>query len=102
MRLSPTLPAVFLLPLLAARVPAQAPPRPLSDYVGVYDYAGRDSVVVVPDQRGAGPGLLAVIGSGKYPLTPAGPDRFTNRSGDTIPFGRDASGRVTGFRERGH
>ncbi|MES2521394.1 MAG: serine hydrolase [Gemmatimonadota bacterium] len=69
-----------------------------SAYVGTYDYGRRDSIVIVP---GAGASLIAMFLEGKYPLRPAGTDRFINPRGDTIPFVRDGSSQVTGFVESG-
>ncbi|HEY7500521.1 MAG TPA: serine hydrolase [Vicinamibacterales bacterium] len=69
----------------------------LAEFEGLYEYRDGSTLYMV-----AGGGrLLAIIGDGKYPLRPGGPDTFTNGSGDMIPFTRDGSGRVVAFSERG-
>ena len=45
--------------------------------------------------------LVAIIGEGKFPLRASGTDTFTNAGGDSIPFLRDASGRIVAFKEKG-
>lgn len=83
--------------MLAGALKAQqsAPPR-LADYVGTYaDDPGHTLEIVDGD------GLFAVVDEAKYPLRPAGADSFTTITGQTIPFLRDASGKVTGYEQNG-
>ena len=68
----------------------------LSDYVGTYADAPGHTLEIVD-----GDGLFAVLDEAKYRLRPSGQDRFTTITGQTIPFLRDASGRVTGYEENG-
>jgi CubicO group peptidase (beta-lactamase class C family) len=87
----------ILLILLLSAWPGAALAQPLADFTGTYRYHGTTTLALVP-----GDSLLyAVIGEAKYPLRPAGADRFINGPGDTIPFRRDAAGSVTGFVEGG-
>ena len=68
----------------------------LSDYVGTYADAPGHTLEILD-----GDGLFAVVDEAKYRLRPSGADRFTTLTGQTIPFLRDASGRVTGYEENG-
>jgi CubicO group peptidase (beta-lactamase class C family) len=78
---------------LAALAQAAAP---LSDYVGTYAFAPGDTVEIV-----AGDELFAVLDEAKYRLRPAGVDRFTTITGNTIPFVRNSAGKVTGYKQDG-
>jgi CubicO group peptidase (beta-lactamase class C family) len=89
--------ALMALTLTSGAVRSQETTAPLEDYEGVYDYRDGITLVIV----GEGGRLFAVIGEAKYRLRAAGTDTFANGSGDRVPFTRDASGRVTGFVERG-
>ena len=89
--------ALAALTLTSGAVRSQETTAPLKDYEGVYDYRDGITLVIVGD----GGRLFAVIGEAKYLLRAAGIDTFANGSGDRVPFTRDASGRVTGFVERG-
>ncbi len=82
-----------------AQAPAtvSTPTQNLRDFEGIYGYRdGLTLFMVARDER-----LFAIIDESKYPLRAAGSDTFTNGSGDSIPFVRDASGRVVAFKERG-
>ncbi len=68
----------------------------LSDYVGAYADAPGHTLEIVD-----GDGLFAVVDEAKYSLRPSGVDQFATITGETIPFLRDASGRVTGYEENG-
>ena len=68
----------------------------LSDYVGTYSDAPGHTLEIVD-----GDGLFAVVDEAKYRLRPSGVDQFATITGQTIPFLRDASGRVTGYEENG-
>jgi hypothetical protein len=68
----------------------------LADYVGAYADAPGHTLEIVE-----GDGLFAVLDEAKYSLRLSGVDRFTTISGETIPFLRDASGKVTGYEEHG-
>jgi CubicO group peptidase (beta-lactamase class C family) len=46
-------------------------------------------------------GLFAVVDGAKYPLTPSGRDELTTITGQTVPFLRDASGKVIGYNQDG-
>ena len=86
----------------AASAAAQTPGVPgetsaLDGFTGTYRYHGGATLALVPGDTL----LFAVIGEAKYPLRFIGGDRIVNGPGDTIPFRRDAAGRVTGFVERG-
>ncbi|HEY0930257.1 MAG TPA: serine hydrolase [Gemmatimonas sp.] len=69
----------------------------LAGYEGQYQYRDGDTLTIVAD-RGR---VVAVLDEAKYPLRAVAVDTFMNGSGDRIPFLRDATGRVTAFRERG-
>jgi CubicO group peptidase (beta-lactamase class C family) len=99
-RLRPAALAALAFALLAPADRAAQPTASLAAYAGTYDYHAGDSLVLAPDPMAAGR-LLAVIADARYPLRPIGNDRFLNARGDTIPFVRDAAGRVTHFVERG-
>lgn len=89
--------AVALVALHTAALPAQvAGEPPLADYVGTFRYPDGRPIEIV-----AGRALFAVLDEAKYKLTHVDVDRFMNGVGDTIPFERDARGRVVAFRERG-
>lgn len=77
--------------------PVSSASEELGDYTGVYEYRAGQTVALAP----ADTTLVAVIDRAKYRLRRLGRDRFLNGGGDTIPFRRDAEGRVTGFVERG-
>lgn len=109
---SPRRPAAALLAALLAGAPLRAQPTAppaappaadtaLAPFAGTYAYHGATTLELVPLAGRDGPRLVAVIDEAKYPLRPLGGDRFLNGVGDTIPFARDAAGRVTGFAERG-
>ncbi len=70
------------------------------EFSGTYDYRDGDSIIVAPDPLRPGQ-LLALLEETRYPLRPAGRDRFLNVANDTIAFVRDASGVVTQVVERG-
>lgn len=72
------------------------------DYTGTYEYRNGTTLQLLPKDSL----LLAVLFDaeyelGRYPLRPLGKDRFLNVVNDTIPFQRDASGKVFSFLERG-
>ena len=102
---SPTTRVLFTLLLLvwpATHVttqmsePQSASPN-LAQFEGQYEYRDDATLFMLAD----GHRLFAIIGEGKYALRASGQDAFTNSSGDSIPFLRDASGHVVGFKERG-
>lgn len=68
----------------------------LPDYVGTYRDAPGHTLEIVD-----GDGLFAVVDEAKYPLRPSGADQFITITGQTIPFVRDASGKVTGYEQDG-
>ncbi|HEY2859158.1 MAG TPA: serine hydrolase [Terracidiphilus sp.] len=72
------------------------PAPPLTDYVGTYSYAPGHTLEIV-----AGDDLFGVLDEGKYPLHPAGADKYKSDSGEIFPFLRDASGKVTGYEQDG-
>ena len=85
---------VFVVPGSAS---AQAsPPLHLSDYVGTYSDAPGHTLEIVD-----GDGLFAVLDEAKYPLRASAVDQFTTITGQTIPFLRDAHGKVTGYQQDG-
>jgi CubicO group peptidase (beta-lactamase class C family) len=85
---------VFVMPGSAS---AQASPAlHLSDFVGTYADAPGHTLEIVD-----GDGLFAVLDEAKYPLRPSAVDQFTTITGQTIPFLRDAHGKVTGYQEDG-
>jgi hypothetical protein len=94
--LSRNLLGLFLL-VASAAVSASQAPAPLADFEGLYDYRDGGTLFIVA----RGDRLFAVIGESKYALRPAGADKFTNGSGDTIPFTRDGAGRIIAFGESG-
>lgn len=73
----------------------------LAPYAGTYEYRDGATIALVAAQTRDGPRLVAVLDEAKYPLRTLSGGRFLNGAGDTIPFRRDALGRVTGFVERG-
>jgi CubicO group peptidase (beta-lactamase class C family) len=68
----------------------------LTDYVGTYADAPGHTLEII-----AGDGLFAVVDEGKYPLHASAVDQFTTLTGQTIPFLRDAHGKVTGYQQDG-
>ena len=76
---------------------APAPPRNLSEFEGLYEYRDGGTLSMVASRQR----LVAIIGEAKYPLRAAGIDMFTNPGGDSIPFLRDADGRIVAFKEGG-
>lgn len=76
---------------------SQSPTPALTDYEGRYEYRDGGSLFIVA----SGERLIAIIGEGKYVLRAASADTFKNAGGDSIPFLRDASGRVVEFKENG-
>lgn len=94
--------SVLLLVWSATDVTTQVPePQSaslnLAQFEGRYEYRDDATLFMLAD----GQRLVAIIGEGKYALRASGKDTFANSSGDSIPFLRDASGRVVGFKERG-
>ncbi len=86
-----------MLVMLGGSVRAQKTPAlHLSDYVGTYTDAPGHTLEIVD-----GDGLFAVLDEAKYVLRPSGVDQFTTITGQTIPFRRDANGRVTGYEQDG-
>jgi hypothetical protein len=87
----------IVVALLASGQAAQQPTAPrLADYVGTYADAPGHTLELVD-----GDGLFAVVDEAKYPLRPAGVDKFMTMTGQTVPFLRDASGKVTGYEQNG-
>ena len=87
----------IVLAMLAAGLAAQQSASPqLADYVGTYDDAPGHTLEIVD-----GDGLFAVVDEGKYPLRPVGDDEFITITGQTVPFLRDASGKVKGYEQNG-
>jgi hypothetical protein len=86
-----------VLVMLAGGLKAQqfGAPR-LADYVGTYADAPGHTLEIVD-----GDGLFAVVDEGKYSLRPSGVEQFATSTGQTIPFLRDASGKVTGYEQNG-
>jgi CubicO group peptidase (beta-lactamase class C family) len=83
--------------MLGGSVRAQKTPAlHLSDYVGTYTDAPGHTLEIAD-----GDGLFAVLDEAKYVLRPSGVDQFTTITGQTIPFRRDANGRVTGYEQDG-
>ncbi len=88
---------LVVLVALGGLLQAQTNPvPPLTDYVGTYSDAPGHTLEIV-----AGDDLFAVVDEGKYPLRPAGADKFKSLSGEIFPFLRDASGKVTGYEQDG-
>ena len=69
----------------------------LSEFEGHYAY--RDGLTLFMVSRGDQ--LFAIIGDSKYLLRGAVTDIFLNPPGDSIPFIRDANGRIVAFKEYG-
>lgn len=89
---------VLWFSVVMAQLAGSQPSAPdLTQYEGRYEYHDAGSLLVVA----SGEQLIAIIGEGKYPLRVAGPDTFKNGGGDSIPFLRDATGRVVAFQEKG-
>jgi len=87
----------MVLVTLAIGLDAQVKPAPcLADYVGTYADAPGHTLEIVD-----GDGLFAVVDEAKYPLGPAGVDRFSTITGQVVLFPRDASGKVTGYEQDG-
>ena len=87
----------LMLVMLGGSVRAQKTPAlHLSDYVGTYTDAPGHTLEIAD-----GDGLFAVLDEAKYVLRPSGVDQFTTITGQTIPFRRDANGRVTGYEQDG-
>jgi CubicO group peptidase (beta-lactamase class C family) len=88
---------VVILAAVGSSAKAQsAPDLHLSDYVGTYSDSPGHTLEIVD-----GDGLFAVVDEAKYRLDRSGADRFTTITGQTIPFRRDASGKVTGYEQDG-
>jgi hypothetical protein len=88
--------AFLLLTLFGISGAQTATTLHLHDFVGTYSDSPGHTLEIVD-----GDGLFAVVDDAKYPLTPAGADKFTTINGQTVPFMRDASGMVTGFEQNG-
>src|ERR1700733_10179520 len=88
--------ALLLLILLDSVAAQTTSALHLSDYVGTYADAPGHTLEMVD-----GDGLFAVLDEAQYPLRPSGVDRFTTITGQTVPFIRDASGKVTGYEQDG-
>jgi hypothetical protein len=89
--------SALLLFMLPGSVTAQTTSAlGLSDYVGTYADAPGHTLEIVD-----GNGLFAVLDGAKYPLRPSGVDQFTTITGQTVPFLRDAKGKVTGYEQDG-
>lgn len=69
----------------------------LAEFEGHYEY--RDGLTLFMVKRREQ--LIAIIDQSKYLLRAAGTDTFLNPAGDSIPFVRDASGRIVAFKEYG-
>jgi CubicO group peptidase (beta-lactamase class C family) len=88
--------AILMAVLPCSSTAQTTPSSHLSDYVGTYsDGSGRTLEIVDGD------GLFAVQDQAKYRLSPAGVDQFSTITGQTIPFRRDSSGKVTGYEQGG-
>jgi CubicO group peptidase (beta-lactamase class C family) len=93
--------SALLLLVLSSSVTAQKTPTlHLSDYVGTYTDSPGHTLEIV-----AGNELFAVLDEAKYVLRPSGGDsgvdQFKTITGQTVIFPRDASGKVTGYKEDG-
>jgi len=87
----------LLLLMLSGSISAQTTSAlHLSDYVGTYADAPGHTLEIVD-----GDGLFAVVDEAKYPLRPSGVDQFITMTGQTVPFLRDAKGKVTGYEQDG-
>lgn len=69
----------------------------LEDYVGTYAYTPGHTVEIVDGDDG----LFAVLDEAKYSLRASGRDQFTPMAGGVVAFPRDASGKVTGYKQDG-
>jgi CubicO group peptidase (beta-lactamase class C family) len=76
---------------------ADAPKRNLAEFEGQYEYRDGLTLFMVT----SGEQLIAIIDQSKYVLRVAGTDTFLNPAGDSIPFVRDANGRIVAFKEYG-
>jgi CubicO group peptidase (beta-lactamase class C family) len=76
---------------------AEASRGTLAEYEGRYAYRDGLALFMVTN----GQQLIAVIDQSKYLLRPDGSDRFLNPAGDSIPFVRNADGRIRAFKEYG-
>jgi CubicO group peptidase (beta-lactamase class C family) len=76
---------------------AQTPLRNLAEFEGHYEYRDGLTLFMVANKGQ----LTAIIGDSKYVLRAAGTDAFLNPPGDSIPFVRDANGRIVAFKEYG-
>jgi len=87
-----------VLVVFAGGLNAQPSTSPrFADYVGTYTDSPGHPLEFVDSNDG----LFAVIDEAKYPLRPAGADQFLTITGQTVPFLRDASGKVTGYEQNG-
>jgi CubicO group peptidase (beta-lactamase class C family) len=85
---------LFMLPYSVTAQTASAPR--LSDYVGTYADSPGHTLEIVD-----GDGLFAVVDGAKYRLRPSNVDQFITMTGQTVPFLRDAKGKVTGYEQDG-
>ncbi|HKS54574.1 MAG TPA: serine hydrolase [Steroidobacteraceae bacterium] len=76
---------------------AAAPTQDLAGFEGRYEY--RDGLTLFMVAKGEE--LVAIIGGSKYVLRASRADTFMNPAGDSIPFLRDAGGRIVAFKEYG-
>ncbi len=87
----------ILLMMLSGSLTAQTTsPANLADYVGTYSDGSGHTLEIVD-----GDGLFAVQDEAKYRLSRSGVDQFTTITGQTVPFKRDASGKVSGYEQNG-
>ena len=87
--------SILLLLVLSSGISAQTN---LQDYVGTYTESPGHTLEIVDGDDG----LFAVLDEAKYPLRPAGvADQFRTITGQTVPFVRDAEGKVTGYKQDG-
>jgi len=94
MHASIALSATIALAPCSARAEGPSTPK-WAEFEGHYAY--RDGQTL--DMVVSGDALVAIIGEGKYPLRPVGPDLFRNAGGDAIPFLRDKTRNVIAFKE---
>ena len=85
----------LLAAVLVVRAATQSPIH-LSDYVGTYASDAGTTFEIV-----AGDDLFAVVNGAKYSLQPSGLDQFKTTTGQSVPFRRDASGKVIGYADGG-
>jgi CubicO group peptidase (beta-lactamase class C family) len=69
----------------------------LAEFEGHYEYRDGQTLHIVS----GGQQLFAILNGAKYLLRPAGTDTFLNPPGDTVPFVRDATGKIVAFKEKG-